>query len=47
MYIYIPYFIVTSGGKRWSKGTSIIRKSNPSFFIKGGTTKEGKEKQKS
>jgi hypothetical protein len=29
------------------KGTPIIKKSNPSLFIKGGTTKEGKEKQKS
>jgi hypothetical protein len=33
---------VTSGGIRCSKGTSIIKKSNPSLFIKGGTTKEKK-----
>jgi hypothetical protein len=37
---------VTSGGIRCSKGTQIIRKPNPSLFIKGGTMKEGK-KQKS
>jgi hypothetical protein len=46
MYTYIPYFNVTSSGIRCSKGTPIINKSNPSLFIKGGTTKEGK-KQKS
>jgi hypothetical protein len=34
---------VTSGGKRCCKGTPIIKKSNPSLFIKGGTTKEGKK----
>jgi hypothetical protein len=34
---------LTSGGKRCSKGTPIIKKSNPSLFIKGGTTKEGKK----
>jgi hypothetical protein len=40
-YVYIPYFNVTSGGKRCSKGTPIIKKkSNPSTFIKGETTKE-------
>jgi hypothetical protein len=34
---------VTSGGIRCSNGTPIIKKkSNPSLFIKGGTTKEGK-----
>jgi hypothetical protein len=38
---------VTSGGKRCSKETPLIKKSNPSLFIKKGTTKEGKEKQKS
>jgi hypothetical protein len=32
---------VTSGGERCSKGTPIIKKSNPSLFIKGGTMKEG------
>jgi hypothetical protein len=37
-----PYFNVTSGGIRCSNGTVIIKKSNPSLFIKGGTTKEGK-----
>jgi hypothetical protein len=42
----LPYFNVTSGEKRCSKGTPIIKKSNPSLFIKGGTTKEEK-KQKS
>jgi hypothetical protein len=42
-----PYFNVTSGRKRCSKGTPIIKKSNPSLFIKGGTTTEGKEKLKS
>jgi hypothetical protein len=41
-----PYFNVTSGGIRCSKGTPIIKKPNPFLFIKGGTTKEGK-KQKS
>jgi hypothetical protein len=46
MYVYIPYFNVTSGGIRCSKGTPIIKMSNPSLLIKGGTTKEGK-KQKS
>jgi hypothetical protein len=35
---------VTSGGIRCSKETPIIKKSNPSLFIKGGTTKEGKNK---
>jgi hypothetical protein len=44
IYIYIPYFNVTSGGKRCSKGTPIIKKFNPSLFIKGGTTKEEKTK---
>jgi hypothetical protein len=29
--------------KRCSKETSIIKKSNPSLFIKGGTMKEGKK----
>jgi hypothetical protein len=36
---------VTSGGIRCSKGTPIIKKSNPSHFIKGGTTKEEKKKK--
>jgi hypothetical protein len=31
---------VTSDGIRCSKGTPIIKKPNPSLFIKGGTTKE-------
>jgi hypothetical protein len=39
----IPYFNVTSGGIRCSKGTPIIKKSNPSLFIKGGTPKEEKK----
>jgi hypothetical protein len=43
-YVYIPYFIVTSGGIRCSKGTPIIIKPNPSLFIKGGTKKEEKNK---
>jgi hypothetical protein len=34
---------VTSGGIRCSKGTPIIKKSNPSLFMKGGTTKKGKK----
>jgi hypothetical protein len=35
---------MTSGGIRCSKGTPIIKKkSNPSLFLKGGTTKEGKK----
>jgi hypothetical protein len=34
---------VTLGRIRFSKGTPIIKKSNPSIFIKGGTTKEGKK----
>jgi hypothetical protein len=34
-----PYFNVTSGGIRCSKGTPIIKKPNPSLFVKGGTTK--------
>jgi hypothetical protein len=34
---------VTSGGIRCSKGTPIIKKPNPSLFIKGGTTKEKKK----
>jgi hypothetical protein len=38
---------VTSGGIRCSKGTPIIKKPNPSLFIKGGTTKEEEEKSKS
>jgi hypothetical protein len=37
---------VTSGGIRCSKGTPIIKKSNPSLFIKGGTTKEEEKKTK-
>jgi hypothetical protein len=36
---------VTLGGIRCSKGTPIIKKFNPSLFIKGGTTK-GKTKTK-
>jgi hypothetical protein len=39
-----PYFNVTSGGIRCSKGTPIIKKPNPSQFIKGGTMKEEKNK---
>jgi hypothetical protein len=35
---------VTSGGIRCSKGTPIIKKPNPSLFIRGGTTKEKKNK---
>jgi hypothetical protein len=35
---------VASGGIRCSKGTPIIKKPNPSLFIKGGTTKEEKTK---
>jgi hypothetical protein len=42
-YIYIPYFNVTPGGIRCSKGTSIIKKSNPSLFIRGVTTKKDKK----
>jgi hypothetical protein len=38
------YFNVTSDGIRCTKGTQIIKKSNPFLFIKGGTTKEGKNK---
>jgi hypothetical protein len=34
---------VTSGGIRCSKGTPIIKRSNPFLFIKGGTTKERKK----
>jgi hypothetical protein len=34
---------VTSGGIKCSKGTPIIKKLNPSLFIKGGTTKEEKK----
>jgi hypothetical protein len=34
---------VTSGGIRCSKGTPIIKKPNPSLFIKGETTKEEKK----
>jgi hypothetical protein len=37
---------VTSGGIRCSKGTPIIKKPNPSLFIKGGTTKEEQKKRK-
>jgi hypothetical protein len=44
MYVYIPYFNVTSGAIRCSKGTPIIKKPNPSLFIKGGTTKRKKTK---
>jgi hypothetical protein len=36
---------VTSGGIRCSKGIPIIKKPNPSLFIKGGTTKEENKKQ--
>jgi hypothetical protein len=32
--------VLTWGGIRCSKGTPIIKKPNPSLFIKGGTTKE-------
>jgi hypothetical protein len=47
VYVYIPYFNVTSGGIRRSKGTPIIKKkSNPSLFINGGTLKEGGKKTK-
>jgi hypothetical protein len=35
---------MTSGRIRCSKGTPLIKKSNPSLFIKGGTTKEEKNK---
>jgi hypothetical protein len=35
---------VTSGGIKCSKGTPIIKKPNSSLFIKGGTTKEEKNK---
>jgi hypothetical protein len=42
-YVYIPYFNVTSGGIRCSKGTPIIKKAQPLPFMKGGTTKEGKK----
>jgi hypothetical protein len=39
--LYIsPYFNVTSGGIRRSKGTPIIKKPNPSLFLNGGTTKK-------
>jgi hypothetical protein len=34
--------VLTSGGIKCSKGTPIIKKHNPSLFIKGGTTKEKK-----
>jgi hypothetical protein len=37
---------LTSGGKGCSKGTPIIKKFNPSLFIKGGATKEEKKKTK-
>jgi hypothetical protein len=40
----IPYFNVTSGEIRCIKGTPIIKKPNPSLFIKGGTSKEEKNK---
>jgi hypothetical protein len=40
----ISYFNVTSGGIRCCKGTPVIKKPNPSLFIKGGTTKEEKNK---
>jgi hypothetical protein len=43
-YSAVPYFNVTSGGIRCSKGTPIIKKSNPSLFIKGVTAKEEKSK---
>jgi hypothetical protein len=37
----MPYFNVTSGGIKCSKGTPIMKKKpNSSLFIKGGTTKE-------
>jgi hypothetical protein len=42
-YVYIPYFNVTSSGIKCSKGTPIIKKSNPSLFI-GGRTKQGGKK---
>jgi hypothetical protein len=35
---------VTRGGIRCSKGTPIIKKPNPSLFIKGGKIKEEKNK---
>jgi hypothetical protein len=44
MYGIYPLLYVTSGGKRCSKGTPIIKKSNTSHFIKGETTKEEKNK---
>jgi hypothetical protein len=39
--MYIPYFNVTSGGIRCSKGTPIIEKPNPSLLSK----EERKKKQ--
>jgi hypothetical protein len=48
IYVYIPYFNVTSGGIRCSKGTPIMKKkAQPLPFIKGGTMKEKKKKNKS
>jgi hypothetical protein len=35
------------GGIKCIKGTQIIKKSNRFLFMKGGTTKKGKTKQKS
>jgi hypothetical protein len=40
---YFDY--VTSGGIKCGKGTPIIKKPNPSLFIKGGTTKEEKKQK--
>jgi hypothetical protein len=47
VYVYIPYFNVTSGGIRCSKGTPIIKKKpNPSLLSKEEQRKK-KKKQKS
>jgi hypothetical protein len=46
VYVYIPYFNVTSGGIRCSKGTPIMKKPNPSLLSKEEQRKK-KEKQKS
>jgi hypothetical protein len=43
-YVYIPYFNVTSGGIRCSKGTPIIKKSpTPPFLSKEEQRKKEKK----
>jgi hypothetical protein len=46
-YVYIPYFNVTSGGIRCSKGTQIIKKVQPLPFYQRRNNERRENKQKS